>query len=53
MAIVRNWAASGQQHAELIFTSGASLPRTHTTIGRCVKLLAAFLCDHPQISGSR
>jgi hypothetical protein len=47
MTIVRNWAASGQQHAGLIFTSDASLPRTHATIGRYVKLLAAFLGEHP------
>ncbi len=47
MTIVRNWAASGQQHAGLIFTSDASLPRTHATIGRYVKLLAAFLREHP------
>lgn len=48
MTIVRNWAASGQQHAGLIFTSDASLPRTHAAIGRYVKLLAAFLREHPR-----
>jgi predicted oxidoreductase len=47
MTIVRNWAASGQHHAGLTFTSDASLPRTHATIGRYAKLLAAFLREHP------
>jgi Domain of unknown function (DUF5615) len=47
MAIVRNWSVSGQHHAGLIFTSDASLPRTHAAIGRYVHLLEALLDDHP------
>jgi hypothetical protein len=47
MAIVRSWAVSGQHHAGLIFTSDASLPRTHAAIGRYVQLLEALLNEHP------
>lgn len=47
MAIVRNWSVSGQHHAGLIFTSDASLPRTHAAIGRYVQLLEALLHDYP------
>ena len=47
MKIVRSWAISGRQHAGLIFTSDASLPRTHAAIGRYVKLLDALLHEHP------
>jgi hypothetical protein len=48
MTIVRSWTVQGQQHAGLIFTSDVSLPRTHATIGRYVKLLDALLREHPQ-----
>jgi hypothetical protein len=48
MTIVRSWAVQGQQHAGLIFTSDASLPRTHATIGKFVKMLDALLHDHPK-----
>jgi Domain of unknown function (DUF5615) len=47
MTIVRSWAVQGQQHAGLVFTSDASLPRTHATIGKYVKLLDALLREHP------
>jgi Domain of unknown function (DUF5615) len=47
MAIARNWAVSGQHHAGLIFTSHASLPRTHAAIGRYVQLLEALLDEYP------
>ena len=47
MAIVRNWAVSGEHHAGLIFTSDASLPRTHAAIGRYVQLLDALLHEYP------
>jgi hypothetical protein len=47
MAIARNWAVSGQQHAGLIFTSDASLPRTHAAVGRYVELLDALLHEYP------
>ncbi len=48
MTIVRSWAVRGQQHGGLVFTSDASLPRTHATIGRYVKLLDALLREHPK-----
>lgn len=48
MTIVRSWAISGQQHAGLIFTSDASLPRTHAATGRYVKLLDELLREHPE-----
>jgi hypothetical protein len=47
MAIARNWAVSGQHQAGLIFTSDASLPRTHAAIGRYVQLLEGLLHEHP------
>src|SRR5215469_14992102 len=34
-------------HAGLIFTSGASLPRTNAAIGRYVQLLEPLLDEHP------
>lgn len=40
--ITRRWAAQGRSHAGLIFTSDAALPRTHHTIGKYIKLLAAL-----------
>jgi hypothetical protein len=48
MTIARNWTAQGQQHAGLIFTSDASLPRTHASIGTYVKLLDVLLREHPK-----
>jgi hypothetical protein len=48
MTVIRGWAVRGQQHAGLVFTSDASLPRTHATIGRYVKLLDALLREHPE-----
>ncbi len=47
VAIARNWAVRGQHHAGLIFTSDASLPRTHAAIGRYVQLLEALLHEYP------
>lgn len=41
--IARRWAVSGQQHAGLIFTSDASLPRTRDAIGKYVELLDDLL----------
>jgi Domain of unknown function (DUF5615) len=46
MTIIRSWAVRGQRHAGLVFTSDVSLPRTHATIGRYVKLLDALLREH-------
>lgn len=51
MAIVRRWAASGQQHAGLIFTSDASLPRPHAAIGTYVERLDALLREHREPDG--
>jgi hypothetical protein len=51
VTIIRGWAVQGQQHTGLILTSDASLPRTHATIGRYVKLLDALLREHPQTAG--
>ena len=48
MTIVRSWAVRGQQHAGLVFTADASLPRTHAMIGRYIKLLDALLREHPK-----
>ena len=48
MIIVRSWAVRGQQHSGLVFTSDTSLPRTHATIGRYVKLIDAFLSENPK-----
>jgi hypothetical protein len=48
MTIVRSWAVRGQQHAGLVFTCDASLPRTHATIGRYVTLLDALFREHPK-----
>jgi predicted nuclease of predicted toxin-antitoxin system len=46
MTLARNWSVRGQQHAGLVFTSDISLPRTHTMIGRYVKLLDVLLREH-------
>ena len=48
MTVVRSWAVRGQQHAGLVFTSDATLPRTHATIGRYIRLLDALLREHPK-----
>jgi hypothetical protein len=48
MTIARSWAVQGRQHAGLVFTSDASLPRTHATIGRYTKLLDTLLREHPK-----
>jgi hypothetical protein len=48
MTLARQWATIGQQHAELIFTSDATLPRTHAMIGRYVRLLDALCRANPR-----
>ncbi len=45
--IVRRWAVEGRQHAGLVFTSDASMPRGRSTIGRDVEALDALLRSHP------
>jgi hypothetical protein len=47
VAIVRRWAAQGQPHAGLVFTSDASLPRNRGTIGKHIALLDDLLARHP------
>ncbi|HEY3630964.1 MAG TPA: DUF5615 family PIN-like protein [Jatrophihabitantaceae bacterium] len=47
MTLARQWATMGQQHAGLIFTSDATLPRTHAMIGRYVRLLDALCRANP------
>ena len=44
--LAREWAAAGRDHAGLIFTSDASLPRHKGTIGRYVTLLAALMTEN-------
>lgn len=43
IVIARQWAAQGRQHAGLILTSDASLPRGRDTIGRYIAALDALL----------
>lgn len=45
--IARRWAAEGQSHAGLLFTSDAHLPRGRHTIGRYVQVLDRLLRSHP------
>lgn len=45
--LARRWAEEGRQHAGVVFTSDASLPRTHATIGRYTLLLDALLRANP------
>jgi predicted nuclease of predicted toxin-antitoxin system len=45
--IARRWSVEGRPHAGLIFTSDASLPRSHQTIGRYVTALQRVLRANP------
>jgi predicted nuclease of predicted toxin-antitoxin system len=47
-AIAGRWAATGRQHAGLIFTSDQSLPRSKKTIGRFVACLDRLLSSSPE-----
>jgi Domain of unknown function (DUF5615) len=49
--IARRWAAPGRHHAGLIFTSDASMPRSHHTIGRYVTALHAAMRANPGDDG--
>ncbi len=46
--IARQWAVEGRRHAGLVFTSDASMPRSHRTIGRYVDALDDLLRSHPE-----
>ena len=41
--LVRAWVAAGREHAGVVLTSDASLPRTKGAIGRYVALLSALM----------
>jgi len=45
--LARQWAADGREHAGLVFTSDASLPRHSGTIGQFVTLLSALMAENP------
>lgn len=45
--LAQRWAEEGRHHAGLIFTSDASLPRTHATIGTFADLLEVLLAANP------
>lgn len=45
--LARAWAAAGRDHAGLVFTSDASLPRHKGTVGRYVALLSALMAANP------
>jgi nucleoside-diphosphate-sugar epimerase len=45
--LAREWAARGDEHLGLIFTSDASMPRARNTIGAYVKKLSELLDKHP------
>jgi hypothetical protein len=45
--IARRWAATGRQHAGLVFTSDRSLPRSQKTIGRFISCLSDLLIQNP------
>lgn len=47
IGLAQRWVEEGRTHAGLIFTSDASLPRTHATIGMFVDLLARLLTANP------
>jgi predicted nuclease of predicted toxin-antitoxin system len=43
----RAWAAAEREHAGLLFTADASLPRHKGAIGRFVAVLTALMDGHP------
>lgn len=45
--IARRWALEGRQHAGLIFTSEAGMPRGQNTIGRYVTAIQTLLRANP------
>lgn len=49
VALAAGWTATGREHAGLIFTSDASMPRDRRTIGRYVAELEALLTANPAL----
>lgn len=49
--IARRWQSDGRSHFGLIFTSDATLPRTHHASGRYVDALDALLSANPGARG--
>ncbi len=47
MPLHAKWMASGRSHFGLLFTDDAGLPRHRSTIGRYVRILAAFMAARP------
>ena len=47
IGLAQRWAEEGRHHAGLVFTSDASLPRTHATIGTFVDRLEVLLAANP------
>lgn len=45
--LARDWAARGDEHLGLIFTSDESMPRARNTIGLYVEKLRELLGNHP------
>ena len=45
--LARQWAAGGEDHAGLIFTSDESMPRSRNTIGLYVERLSELLHANP------
>ncbi len=40
-------AATGEDHAGILLTSPKRMPRRKETVGLFVRILDAYLCDHP------
>jgi hypothetical protein len=45
--LARAWGAAGREHAGVLLTADASLPRHRGGIGRLVETLAALMDAHP------
>jgi hypothetical protein len=51
--IAQRWAGEGRTHAGLVFTSDASLPRTHASIGTYVARLRDLMDANPGATAFR
>jgi hypothetical protein len=47
MILVSRWALEGAEHAGLLLTSDAAMPRSRNTVGRYVRALDRYLRAHP------